>query len=77
MRLRTELIDGVCCVSPSSVDGFDELRHDAAAAHALMKALGEYEGAENGEANIYAMRIHRRADELMQQWGYKNDDARK
>lgn len=65
MKLRTELVDGVCCISPSSVDGFDELRHDALAAHALLQAMDEYR--DGGECWDFLW-IQLRADELMREW---------
>ena len=64
MKLRTEIVDGVCCISPSSVDGFDELRHDALAAHALLQAMGF---AYNTDPDTVCW-IEQRADELMREW---------
>jgi hypothetical protein len=54
----------------------DDLVHDAAAAHALLQAIEEFQkdweayGAPAPEA------ISERAAELMAEWGFADDDAR-
>ena len=51
------------------------ITHDAAAAHALMRAIDDAASAEDGWANIYAERIRKRADEFLHEWGFEQDKA--
>jgi hypothetical protein len=67
MELRTLLReDGIYT---ATVGDDDDQWHDAAAAHALMRALNEVE-AEFASMNDPAQRIKRRAAELMAEWGF-------
>lgn len=69
MKLRTELREQ----TPLTCD-FDALKHDAAAARALMQALVEV--SEKGEyvfPTNALIAVKRRADKLMRSWGF---DAR-
>lgn len=73
MKLKTSLTasrDG------SIVDATDEnLIHDAAAAHALLMAMAEFNHAGHPQYQnpIYAAMC--RADELMAQWGFEGGEV--
>lgn len=71
MKLGTELIvepdDGRLAFVNGSAD---EIEHDAAAAHALMMAMEEFDGAEYQRDYI----LHR-ADELMREWGFDSGEV--
>ena len=84
MKLRTELVDGVCCISPSSVDGFEELRHDAIAAHAYKLELSRMREAAETTPRTHERQLvlnlldalDRRAEELMREWTKQDEVAR-
>lgn len=67
MKLRTELREQ----SPLTCD-FDALKHDAAAAHALMQAItawGKHPGYQGGESWV-----KKRADDIMAGWGFDSEE---
>lgn len=53
---------------------FDALKHDAAAAHALMQAIEEFwESPDGGGHEFDGVRcVQERADELMREWGFES-----
>lgn len=75
MKLRTEIDHddaGAYALGPDA-----DLHHDAVSAHALMQAIADWNKLDDPQAATWVSMTLHRADELMQQWGYKNDDARK
>lgn len=70
MKLRTELREQ----SPLTCD-FDALKHDAAAAHALMEALERW-AARRADHASYADHLLGHADEIMAQWGFDSGEVR-
>ena len=76
MKLMTEMQDGCvhldgCCVDEDYVDmaQAEKLVHDAAAAHALKRAIAETIDSNSSQARADAM--FAKADELMRQWGFE------
>lgn len=71
MRLKTEMFDaGNGRRFPNYQDG-EDVDHDAAAAHALMQAIAEY------ESDYLVWRpcnILNRADEIMREWGFDSEE---
>jgi hypothetical protein len=53
-------------IDPAKADHLPSLTYDASAAHALMRALGEFAG---DHTNL-PLCITRRADEILAEWGY-------
>lgn len=67
MKLKTELVNHF----PLMCD-FDALKHDAAAAHALMQALKESSNMWFSTQQNVLSWIEERADELMREWGFES-----
>ncbi|MDE3023471.1 MAG: hypothetical protein KGI54_16750 [Pseudomonadota bacterium] len=68
MKLRTDLIANVMfgnTVSPAGTD--DAVGHDALAAHALLRAIGEQIGSDERGPLLD------RADELMREWAEQDE----
>ena len=51
----------------------DPVYHDAAVAHALVRAMGEYEADTMMHKVPSTAWIRRRANELMREWGYPDE----
>lgn len=83
MKLMTEMQDGCVhalgyCVDTESVKPLEvaKLEHDAAAAHALMQAVRQYEQdfpLSPAVAQDVIQWIEKRADEIMREWGYESE----
>lgn len=63
MKLKTD------CTAHIISGSTDDFSHDAAAAHALMQALGEFAG---DHTNL-PLCITRRADDILAEWGYGDE----
>ena len=83
MKLRTEMVgpdstsEGPYPAARVSDDGHDYL-HDAAAAHALMRAQDEFwkqDDLDGLDARDAVEMIGVRADELMRQWGFEQEKS--
>lgn len=73
MKLETMMVneDGEW-VPKADTDFFPgmELKHDAAAAHALLIAMGEADPDSDYRLGTELQRIRTRADEILAEWGY-------
>jgi hypothetical protein len=74
MKLRTEMVDGtVQDRTHNRDDQWINLEHDAACAHALMRAQDEFwkqDDLDGLDARDAVEMIGVRADELMAEWGF-------
>lgn len=72
MRLRTHMVN----LTNQNEDAFmgsysqDDVAHDAMAAHALVMAIGELQSMSE---MLVTIRLRKRADELMSEWGFRED----
>jgi hypothetical protein len=76
VKLKTEISgndDDVILVCNGDIDvsADDQMEHDAAAAHALMRALDDTVCSRSTGA--FADALYAKADELMRKWGFEQD----
>lgn len=77
MKLKTEIRHGDDMVVPIAAgdefDQFNAYAHDAAYAHALIRSLAESRNTLLREGRSIEEWVEARADEIMAQWGYREE----